>query len=193
MIMVSSMTQEEKKTLNKERQKAVREAWKNEKNLVQQGKGTRNWSESQQKELCTRGAVKGYDGHHMKSVSKYPRYAGNPKNIQFLTEKEHYNAHGGNFKKPTNGYYDPKTGTMHNFKGNELKSVPIYNLNKLQKTNSNFSKQDNNLSRKTDQKKCENFRNSINKSSLNNKNIGRSSNSNSKGSANTNNSKGNKR
>ena len=193
MIMASNMTPEEKKALNKERQKAVREAWKNEKALVQQGKGTRDWSRSQQKEICTRGSVKGYDGHHMKSVSKYPQYAGNPKNIQFLTEKEHYNAHGGNYRKPTNGYYDPKTGTMHNFKGNELKSTPQYSLNNKQKANNKSSKQ-NDVSKKTDQKKCENFRNSINKSDSNNKNSIRNSNSNSQSSVNTNNNaKGNKR
>lgn len=157
------MTIEEKIFLNRERQKAVREAWKNEKRLVLEGKGTRNWSKQQQKEILKRGSVKGYDGHHMKSVIKYPQYAGNPKNIQFLTEKEHYNAHGGNYKMPTNGYYNAETNEMIKFRGNELKSVPINKLNAniISKVDNDdkSNKQNNKL---TEKNKCQTFRDSIN-------------------------------
>ena len=38
----------------------------------------------------------------MKSVEKYPEFQSDSKNIQFLTRKEHLEAHDGNWKKPTN-------------------------------------------------------------------------------------------
>lgn len=127
--MSSNLTNEEKKRLSNERQNAVRNAWKNEKVMVQHGQGTRDWSVSEQKELIERGSVSGYEGHHMKSVSQFPEYAGDPKNIQFLTDEEHFEgAHQGSYHNPTNGYYDPDTKTMNNFNGNELIEVPVSNL-----------------------------------------------------------------
>jgi hypothetical protein len=102
--------------INQERKKAVREAWKNERGHVRDGKGTRDWSPSEQKQIVAKGRANGYEGHHMKSVSKYPQHAGNPNNIQFLTRSEHLNgAHRGDTKNVTNGYYDPKTRQMHDF------------------------------------------------------------------------------
>lgn len=71
--MPDSLTNEEKKRLSNERQKAVRDAWKEEKERVKNDQGTRDWSPSQQKELLQRGAVSGYEGHHMKSVSLWLR------------------------------------------------------------------------------------------------------------------------
>ena len=98
----STLTTEQKEQLTAERQKAVRQAWKEEKQRVLAGKGTRQWTKSEKKELITRGSVSGYDGHHMKSVSKYPQFAGDSKNIQFLTEKEHlYGAHQGSYHNKT--------------------------------------------------------------------------------------------
>ncbi len=127
--MNSSLSNEQKKQLSYQRQSAVRNAWKVEKSRVSEGFGTRNWTPSQQKELLERGAVKGYDGHHMKSVSKYPEYAGDPKNIQFLTESEHFEgAHQGSYHNLTNGYYDPETQTMNEFEGNELREIPVNEL-----------------------------------------------------------------
>lgn len=62
--------------------------------------------------------MRGYEGQHMKSANEYPD------NIQFLKGRtmdvnEHLDAHRGNYKNPTNGYYDPKTGVMVNF-GDEI-------------------------------------------------------------------------
>lgn len=123
------LTIEEKKKLNSERQKAVREAWSKEKDLVALGEGTRDWTPEQQKEIMENGRVDGYEGHHMKSVSNFPDQAGNPDNIQMLTEREHFEgAHQGNFHTKTNGYYNPDTGQMENFKGDELRPVEAHGL-----------------------------------------------------------------
>ena len=127
--MASNLSNEEKRRLSNERQNAVRNAWNEEKARVQQGQGSRDWSVLEQKELLERGAVSGYEGHHMKSVSHYPEHAGNSRNIQFLSEDEHFNgAHQGNFHHATNGYFDPTTNTMHEFEGDELVDVPVANL-----------------------------------------------------------------
>lgn len=131
------LTNEEKKQLSYQRQTAVRLAWRCEKNRVQEGYGTRNWSASEQEELISEGVVHGYEGHHMKSVSLFPEYAGDPKNIQFLSETEHlWGAHNGNYHTPTNGYYDPMTGIMHDFKGAELPELNEYPLNEARQQQS---------------------------------------------------------
>ena len=128
-MMSSAITNEEKRRLANEQQNAVRNAWREEKARVQNGQGTRNWSVTEQKELIERGSVSGYDGHHMKSVSQYPDQAGNPRNIQFLTEKEHFQgAHQGNYHNMTNGYYDPETQSINEFDGDELIEVPVSDL-----------------------------------------------------------------
>lgn len=127
--MSSVMSNEEKKRLSYERQTAVRNAWKEEKARVEAGRGTRNWSKAEQEELLQRGAVSGYEGHHMKSVSAYPEYAGDSRNIQFLSEDEHlYGAHQGNYHQATNGYYNPETREMIEFEGDELRELPIMEL-----------------------------------------------------------------
>lgn len=109
---------------NQERKSAVREAWKNERGFVREAKGTRDWSQSEQREILAKGRANGYEGHHMKSVKEYPQYAGDPKNIQFLNRSEHVNgAHNGNTQNATNGYYNPETKTMHNF-GNSNPQAP---------------------------------------------------------------------
>ena len=115
--------------LNKARQTAVREAWKNEKTQVRRGMGTRDWSQSEQREIVAKGRAKGYEGHHMKSVRSYPQHAGNTQNIQFLNRSEHINgAHKGSTQNVTNGYYNPKTGTMHNFGNNNPSALPAQAL-----------------------------------------------------------------
>jgi hypothetical protein len=109
---------------NQERRTAVREAWKNERSYVRDGKGTRDWAKSEQREIMAKGRANGYEGHHMKSVKDYPQYAGDPKNIQFLNRNEHVNgAHRGNTQNTTNGYYNPQTGKMHSF-GNSAPQAP---------------------------------------------------------------------
>ena len=113
----------------KERAKAVRNAWKNEQGLVAEGKGTRDWSPEQQKDILDPEKGKAYDesgrafeGQHMKSAEKYPEYQGDPGNIQFLTRDEHLKAHDGDWRNPTNWYYNPVTGEKLDF-GNE-KYIP---------------------------------------------------------------------
>ena len=97
-------------SLRYQRKKAVDGAWKRERQLVSQGKGTRNWTKKEQKELIQTGRVKGYEGHHMKNVADHHSKAGDSSNIQFLTRKEHFAAHRYDFHNKTNGYYDPLTG-----------------------------------------------------------------------------------
>jgi len=105
-----------KKELNNLRSKGVRRAWKREKELVKQGRGTRQWTQREQRELLRDGRVKGYQGHHMKSVSKYPQYADNPSNIQFLCSKkgknEHLAAHQSDYRNASDGRYNVKTGKI---------------------------------------------------------------------------------
>lgn len=97
-----------------ERNKAVRAAWNNERELVQEGKGTREWTPEQQKDILEKGRAyddngKAFEGQHMKSAEEYPEYQGDPRNIQFLTREEHLEAHDGNWQNPTNWYYNPIT------------------------------------------------------------------------------------
>lgn len=118
------MTVEEKKQVNRERQEAVRKAWKDEVLYVQNGFGTRNWTKEQQEELLTTGKVSGYEGHHMKSVSQYPAWADCDENIQFLTNKEHLEAHKcgyiqGGYSNYTNGFYEVDAKRINSFGDNE--------------------------------------------------------------------------
>lgn len=97
-----------------ESNKAILAAWNKEQELVQDGKGTREWTPEQQRDILEKG--KAYDdagvafqGQHMKSAEMYPECQGDPGNIQFLTREEHLDAHGGNWRNPTNWYYNPVT------------------------------------------------------------------------------------
>lgn len=92
------------KLIKIERQNAVKQAWKQEKLLVENtGKGTRRWTNSEKKELLGTGKVKGYEGHHINSVNHYPDLAGNPNNIEFVTRQVHFQRHNYNFKNRTEG------------------------------------------------------------------------------------------
>lgn len=106
----------------KERNKAIRRAWEKEQLLVQEGKGTRDWTKEQQRDILDPNKGKAYDdqgrafeGQHMKSASEYPEYQGDPDNIQFLTRDEHLEAHKGSWQNPTNWYYDPVTKEFSEF------------------------------------------------------------------------------
>lgn len=97
-----------------ESNKAILAAWNKEQELVQEGKGTREWTPKQQQDILEKG--KAYDddgvafqGQHMKSAEMYPEYQGDPGNIQFLTRAEHLEAHNGNWRNPTNWYFNPLT------------------------------------------------------------------------------------
>jgi hypothetical protein len=114
---------------NKARQEAVRDAWKIERQRVRSGSGTRDWSQKEQRQIIALGRAKGYEGHHMKSVKAYPRYAGDSNNIQFLNRVEHIQgAHRGNTKNPTNGYYDPLTKQMKGFGNHKPTPVAAHRL-----------------------------------------------------------------
>ena len=108
-MSVRQRTAEERAILNA-RQNAVRNAWRREQTLVMTGHGTRNWTREEQKTLIEHGSIPGYQGHHMFSVKENGMEAGNSQNIQWLTAKEHLDAHGGDWKNQTIGYYDPNTG-----------------------------------------------------------------------------------
>ena len=103
-----------------ESNKAILAAWNKEQELVQEGKGTREWTPKQQQDILEKG--KAYDddgiafqGQHMKSAEMYPEYQGDPGNIQFLTRAEHLEAHNGNWKNPTNWYFNPVTKEKFDF------------------------------------------------------------------------------
>ena len=92
------------KAIKNARQSAVRKAWKQEKEMVEQfGYGTREWSEKEIDELLTNDKVKGYQGHHINNVKDHPSMAGDPNNIEFLNKTEHLDAHNGNYTNKTEG------------------------------------------------------------------------------------------
>ncbi len=103
-----------------ESNKAILAAWNKEQELVQEGKGTREWTPQQQQDILEKGKAyddngKAFEGQHMKSAEKYPEYQGDPGNIQFLTRAEHLEAHDGNWQNPTNWYFDPVTKQKYDF------------------------------------------------------------------------------
>ena len=100
--------------------KAVRSAWEKEQELVREGKGTRDWTPEQQKDILERGRAydvngKTFEGHHMMSVEAHPEYQAEAGNIQLLSREEHFNAHNGNFQNPTCGYFNPLTSETDTF------------------------------------------------------------------------------
>lgn len=125
-------SEREQKDINNARARAVREAWKQEKEYVKDGKGTRDWTPEQQEDLMKNNSVQGYEGHHMRSVSNGKTYeeqmeiAGDKNNIQFLEKtkenNEHLRAHGGDTRNRTNGYYDVKTDKIKDFGDREPKA-----------------------------------------------------------------------
>lgn len=123
------------KTSIKERNKAIRLAWEREQGLVSEGKGTRDWTEAQQKDILDPDKGKAYDdngrafeGQHMKSAAEYPEYQGDPDNIQFLTRDEHLEAHKGSWQNPTNWYYNPETKEFVDFGENKPTPCEIIRL-----------------------------------------------------------------
>lgn len=124
-----------------EASKAIRDAWKREQRLVSEGKGTRDWLPEQQKEILELGKAyyhskdpddgndgKAFEGHHMKSAEAYPEYQGDCENIQFLSRSEHQEAHGGDFRRHTNGYFDPVTKITLEFGDNKYEPCKIIKL-----------------------------------------------------------------
>ena len=91
--------------VNYARQLAVKEAWAQERELVRTtGQGTHPWTEAEKQELLSTGKVKGYEGHHINSVSSNGVLAGDPDNIKFVNGRgDHLLEHGGSFKNQTSG------------------------------------------------------------------------------------------
>lgn len=115
--------------------KAILAAWKNEQDLIKEGKGTRDWTLEQQKDILERGKAydengKAFEGQHMRSAEANPEYQGDPKNIQFLTRAEHLDAHGGSWRNPTNWYYDPVTKERHDFGDGPIVPCEVIGLSK---------------------------------------------------------------
>ncbi|WP_295091361.1 hypothetical protein [Ruminococcus sp.] len=107
------------------RTNAVKDAWDRERELIKSGNGTYNWGVDEQDLISNSQGIPPireklgikYEGQHMYSVSKYPQYAGNADNIQFLTFEDHRKgAHNGNTRKYyTKGYYDEILKITHEF------------------------------------------------------------------------------
>lgn len=119
-----------------EANKAICEAWNAEQQLVQEGKGTRDWTPEQQKAIHEKG--KAFEGHHMLNVEKFPEHQGNRQNIEFLSRPEHLQAHDGNYQNHTCGYFDYITGETRFFENGNLEpcivielSNPIINISDL--------------------------------------------------------------
>lgn len=87
------------------RRKAVRDAWKLESELVKAtGKGTRDWTQKQLERLKQGKKIPNYQGHHIRDVSSHSiKWIGDPRNIAFVTPREHFELHGGSFHNPTTG------------------------------------------------------------------------------------------
>lgn len=124
-----------------EASKAIRAAWQKEQALVSEGKGTRDWTPEQQKEILELGKAyyhsedpddvndgKAFEGHHMKSAEAYPEYQGDPENIQFLSRPEHQEAHGKDYRNPTNGYFNPVTKVTRDFGEGKYEACEIIEL-----------------------------------------------------------------
>lgn len=95
-----------------ESNKAIQAAWDREQDYVRNGMGTRDWTPEQQRDILEKGKAydengRAFEGQHMRSAEKHPEDQGNPDNIQFLSRDEHFAAHDGNWRNPTNWYYDP--------------------------------------------------------------------------------------
>ena len=126
------LSERQQKDINNARARAVRQAWKQEKEYVKEGKGTRDWDPKQQEDILRNGNVQGFEGHHMRSVSNGKNYeekmaiAEDKNNIQFLEKtkenNEHLKAHDGCTKNRTNGYYDVEKGKIKSFGENAPKA-----------------------------------------------------------------------
>ncbi|HBC90293.1 MAG TPA: hypothetical protein DCZ00_02475, partial [Lactococcus sp.] len=86
----SVLVHNECNSLYNERNKAIKEAWKNEVEAVQNGTSKYNWTENELKQLLDNGKVAGYDGCHIVDVSVNPALAGDANNIIFLKRFESF-------------------------------------------------------------------------------------------------------
>jgi hypothetical protein len=61
--------------------------------VAKTGKGTRDWTPEEMKELLTTGKVKGYAGHHMNTKAGDLQLAADPDNVEFLPTNVHIDTH----------------------------------------------------------------------------------------------------
>ncbi len=86
------------------RSSAVATAREQEIELVKTtGRGTRNWSKSEMRHLRAGRFPKGYHGHHINNVSRFPDLAVNPDNITFVKPKGHFRLHRRDWRNATSG------------------------------------------------------------------------------------------
>lgn len=91
--------------IQSQRNKAVKEAWKQEKEAVMNGTSKYNWTPKQIKELLSTGKIKGIEGHHILPVNELIGTAkesliASADNIVFLSKANHIYVHavGDSFK-----------------------------------------------------------------------------------------------
>lgn len=90
-------------TLQGQRNKAVNDAWKREKEKIENGiESIYNWTPAQKAEILKNGSLKGWEGAHILDVSKlkgtaYESLISNPDNIILVPKSTHREVlHGGN-------------------------------------------------------------------------------------------------
>lgn len=59
-------------SISYQRRCAVSKAWSKERKQVLQSRGSRNWSQKEQREIIATGKCHGYEGQHMLSVKSHP-------------------------------------------------------------------------------------------------------------------------
>ena len=92
--------------INGTRRTGVNRAWKEERAMIAKtGQGTRKWSGKRRREILEYGSAKGMIGHHVNSVKNYPHLAGRANNVRFVSKKQHYRLHGGNWRNQTTGRF----------------------------------------------------------------------------------------
>lgn len=89
-----------------ERSKAVRDAWKQEAEAVKKGVSKYNWTSAEKRQLLELGKIRGYEGHHIRTVKELAGTAkeyliSSADDIVFLTKQGHKYVHPGGFKNPT--------------------------------------------------------------------------------------------
>jgi hypothetical protein len=67
------------------------------------GQGTRPWTRAQLAMLRKGAFPKGYVGHHINNVARFPHLAANPDNIRFVTHAEHWALHKQDWHNNTSG------------------------------------------------------------------------------------------
>ncbi|XP_048837963.1 teneurin-4 isoform X3 [Brienomyrus brachyistius] len=85
----SSLEEERARVLELARQRAVAQAWAQERQRLQDGEdSSRPWADAERQQLLSSGRVPGYDGYHVVSVEQYPELADSISNIHFLRQSE---------------------------------------------------------------------------------------------------------